>query len=189
MVSVQKDHRARFGLLLFKNEVNNNSQIWLLIYITSQATFYSNSASEVSYTPCERIILWIWIWTKIMTNSVLAKYINCFLLWIRFKSWQGHAFFFFNCTHSTMTELEASFVPNCSLHFLMAAFMLKHGLSGKCCTRNKIFMHGIYIFAEINIYNIIISPIWVQLVAWKMSVIQVRTQGGFRGFERTALKK
>ena len=34
---------AQFGLLLFKNEVNINSQTWPLIHLTSLATFYSKT--------------------------------------------------------------------------------------------------------------------------------------------------
>ena len=32
-----------FGLLIFKNKVNNSSQTWPLIHLTSLATFYSKS--------------------------------------------------------------------------------------------------------------------------------------------------
>ena len=41
MVSVKDT--AWFGLLLFKNEVNNNSQTWPLIHLISLATFYSKT--------------------------------------------------------------------------------------------------------------------------------------------------
>jgi len=38
-----KRNTARFELLLFKNKVNNNSQTWPLIRLTSLATFYSKT--------------------------------------------------------------------------------------------------------------------------------------------------
>ena len=49
-----KRNTAQFGLLLVEKEVNNNSQTWPLIHLTSLANFYSTS--EVSYT-CESIII------------------------------------------------------------------------------------------------------------------------------------
>ena len=38
-----KRNTTRFGLMLFENEVNNNSQTWPLIHLTSLATFYSKT--------------------------------------------------------------------------------------------------------------------------------------------------
>jgi len=38
-----KRNKAWLGLLLFENKVNNNSQTWPFIYLTSLATFYSKT--------------------------------------------------------------------------------------------------------------------------------------------------
>ena len=62
-----KRNTAQFGLVLFENKVNNNSQTWPLIQLTSLATFYSKTTSEVNYA-CERIIINIDIVNMKMAN-------------------------------------------------------------------------------------------------------------------------
>ena len=65
-----KRNMARFELLLFENEVNNNSQTWPLIHLTSLATFYFKTLllkwvmPVKEYYEYEMNMKWIWIWTK-----------------------------------------------------------------------------------------------------------------------------
>jgi len=61
-----KRNTAQFGLLMVENEVNNNSQTWPRIHLTSLATFYSKTPLLKWVMPV------IWIWTK-WQISVLAK--------------------------------------------------------------------------------------------------------------------
>ena len=63
-----KRNTAQFELLLFKNKVNNNSQTWPLIHLTSLATFYSKILLLKWVMPVKEYHeyedeYW-WIWTK-----------------------------------------------------------------------------------------------------------------------------
>ena len=57
-----KRNTAQFELLPFENEVNNNSQTWPLIHLTSLATFSSKILLLKWVMPVKWI--WRWIWTK-----------------------------------------------------------------------------------------------------------------------------
>ena len=61
-----KRNTARFELLLFENEVNNNSQTWPLIHLTSLATFYFKTLLLKWVMPVKEYYKYEmkWIWTK-----------------------------------------------------------------------------------------------------------------------------
>ena len=71
-----KRNMAWFELLLFENKINNNSQTWPLIHLTSLTTFYSKILllkwswviAVKEYYKCEMNMKWIWIHMNKMAN-------------------------------------------------------------------------------------------------------------------------
>ena len=79
-----KRNTAQFGLLLVKNKVNNNSQTWPLIHLTSLVTFYSKTPllkwvipvkEHYKYEYEMKMNKMAWMWNEYEQNGMNVKWI------------------------------------------------------------------------------------------------------------------